>query len=110
MLESIFGNESAEKALLHIFHYSEIHASAIAKDYGVAINPLKKQLERFESGGILNSKLVGKTRVFSFNEKSVWSKPVKDILEIAYNSISIEDKQQVFGSRRRPRRTGKPIL
>ena len=110
MLESIFGNSSAEKALLHIYHYGEIHASAIAKDYEQSITPIKSQLERFELGGILKSKLMGKTRVFSFNDKSPWMKPIHQILEIAYNSIPLEERQEIFNTRRRPRRTGKPIL
>src|SRR5262249_35058144 len=30
MLKGIFGNNTAEKVLLHIYHYGESHASAIA--------------------------------------------------------------------------------
>jgi hypothetical protein len=110
VIEFIFGNDSAEKVLLHIFHYGEIHASGIAKDYEVAITPIKKQLERFEEGGLLKSKVFGRSRVYSFNEKSPWVKPIKEILSIAYNSISIKDRQLIFGERRRPRQKGKPVI
>ena len=40
MLEGIFGNKTAEKVLLHIFHYGESHASGIAKDFNAALNPI----------------------------------------------------------------------
>lgn len=110
MIEFIFGNDSAEKVLLHIFHYGEIHCAAIAKDYGVAVNPIKKQLERFENGGLLKSKVAGRARLYSFNEKSIWTKPVKSILEIAYESIPLKERQVIFTKRRRPRRKGKPVV
>lgn len=32
-LHGILGNTSAERVLLHLYHYGEIHASAIAADY-----------------------------------------------------------------------------
>ena len=110
MISFIFGNDSAEKALLHVFHYGEIHVSAIAKDYNISITPLKAQLERFENGGLLKSKLIGRSRVYSFNEKSLWTLPVQNILSIAHESIPLTTRQKIFGERRRPRRKGKPII
>jgi hypothetical protein len=110
MIEFIFGNESAEKVLLHVFHYGEIHAAAIAVDYNIAVTPLRLQLERFERGGLLKAKSYGRLRVFSFNEKNVWTKPVLEILKIAYNSIPLEEKEKIFSERRRPRLKGKPVI
>lgn len=110
MLEGIFGNKTAEKVLLHIYHYGEIHASAIAQDYGIALNPIKGQLDRFEQAGILVSKEVGRSRLYFFNPKSVFLGPVKDILKIAYESIPQKEREALFASRRRPRRKGKPVL
>jgi hypothetical protein len=37
MLEGIFGNKNAERVLMHIYHYGESHASAIAQDYQIAL-------------------------------------------------------------------------
>jgi len=110
MLEGIFGNENAEKVLLHIYHYGEIHASAIANDYGVALTPIKKQLERFEESGVLVAKNIGRARVFSFNPKSAYAEPVKQIIKILYASLSLEVKKKIFGIRRRPRKKGKAVL
>ena len=110
MLEGIFGNQTAEKALLHIYHYGEIHASAIAKDYGIALNPIKGQLDRFEQAGVIASKEVGRTRLYFFNPKSVFLGPLKEMLKIAYESIPLKEREILFASRRRPRRRGKPVL
>jgi len=110
MLEGIFGNATAEKVLLHIFHYGEIHASAIASDYKVALNPVLGQLNRFENAGILVSKEMGRTRVYFFNPKSALTKPIRELLKIVYESIPLGEREVIFGVRRRPRRKGKPVL
>lgn len=110
MLEGIFGNKTAERVLLHIYHYGEIHASAIANDYKIALNPVKQQLLRFENAGILVSKEVGRSRTYRFNPKSPLVTPVKELLKIGYETIPLQDREVVFGARRRPRRKGKPVL
>lgn len=109
MLEGVFGNKTAEKVLLHIFHYGESHASAIAKDFSMAVNPVVQQLNRFELAGVLVSKEVGRSRMYSFNPKSPFSKPIKEIIELAYEAIPLSERQKIFESRRRPRRKGKPV-
>jgi predicted transcriptional regulator len=109
MLEGIFGNKTAEKVLLHIFHYGESHASAIAKDFSVAVNPVLQQLNRFESAGVLVSKESGRSRLYSFNPKSPFNKPIQEIIEKTYDSIPLSERQSIFETRRRPRRKGKPV-
>lgn len=79
MLEGIFGNKTAEKVLLHIYHYGEIHASAIASDYKIALTPIKQQLTRFESAGVLIGRDVGRSRLYFFNPKSPFTKPIKEM-------------------------------
>ena len=49
MIEKIVGNKTAEGALLHIYHNHESYASLIASDFGIAITPVAKQLDRFDS-------------------------------------------------------------
>lgn len=109
MLEGVFGNKTAEKVLLHIFHYGESHASAISKDFDTALNPIIQQLNRFESAGVLVSKEIGRSRIYSFNPKSALTKPIREIIEIAYESIPLGERQKIFKVRRRPRRKGKPV-
>ncbi len=110
MISEIFGNQSAARVLLHVFHYGEIHGAAIANDYGIALSPIQRQLDRFERAGILVSRLAGRTRMYSFNPKSPFSAPVKKLLEIEYESIPLEERENRFGVRRRPRAKGKPVI
>ena len=109
MLEGIFGNRTAEKALLHLFHYGEIHPSAVARDHRVAVDPIRRQLERFERSGVLVARSVGRARVYAFNPKSPYVRPLREILRIAYESIPLADRERIF-PRRRPRAKGKPVL
>ena len=110
MVEGIFGNHTAEKVLLHIFHYGQIHASAIAQNLHLAVNPIKGQLDRFEQAGILVSKEMGRSRVYSFNPKSTFIVPIREIIRIVYESIPLKEREQLFVKRLRPRRKGKPVL
>jgi hypothetical protein len=110
MLEAIFGNRTAERVFLHIYHYGEVHARAIADDYGVVVNPIRSQIEKFENAGILVGKAAGRTRLYSFNKKSPFVKPLQELLKIAYESIPIEEREVLFAARRRPRKKGKPVL
>lgn len=109
MLEGIFGSKTAEKVLLHIFHYGESQASAIAKDFSVAVNPVVQQLNRIERAGGLVSKELGRSRMHTFNPKFPFNKPVQEIIEKAYDSISLSERQKSFETCRRPRRNGKPV-
>lgn len=95
MLEGIFGNKTAEKVLLHVFHYGEIYPSAIAQDYGLALDPIKRQLERFESAGVLVAKQLGRSRIFTFNPKSPYTKPIKDLIQISYHAIPLREREQI---------------
>jgi hypothetical protein len=83
MLEGLFGNKSAEKVMLSIFEYGELHASAIAQQHKTALDPIKKQLERFEEAGFLTSRTVGRSKLYKFNEKNPLIKPLKEILRVA---------------------------
>ena len=110
MLEKILGSDTAMKIMLHLIYYGEIYPSAVAKDYQISLSGVQKQFERFEESGILVSKLVGKTRVYFFSKKSPTVKPFMDFIKIYYDGLSLEDKENIFVERRRPRRPGKPVI
>ena len=107
MLDKILGSDTAMKIMLHLIHYGEIYPSAVAKDYQISLSAVQKQFARFEEAGILVSKLVGKTRVYFFNKKSPTVKPFMDLIKVYYDGLSLEDKERIFGERRRP---GKPVV
>ena len=110
MLDEIFGNRSVERMYLHFFHYGEIHARGLANDYVTSADPFLKQLNRLDNAGILVSRTIGRTRLYQFNPKSPFTKPIRMIVEIAYESIPMKERERIFQTRRRPRKKGKPVL
>ena len=110
MLKGIFGNETTEKVLLHLLHYGESHASAIARDFGLALTPVRGQLDRLESTGVVASKEAGRTRLYFFNPKSPYTAPLKAMIQVLYHSIPLREREQMFKVRRRPRSKGKPVI
>ncbi len=110
MLEKILGSATAMKIMLHLIHYGEIYPSAVAGDYKISLSAVQKQFERFEEAGVLVSKLVGRTRVYFFNKKFPVTRPFIDLIKVYYDGLSLQDKEKIFATRRRPRRKGKPVL
>lgn len=111
MLDIILGSQTAEKIFLHLFHYGETYPTAVAKDFKISLGQVQRQFDRFEDAGILISKLSGRTRVYQFNMKNgAIVRPFKEIIERIYESIPFKEKEDIFKTRRRPRRRGKPVI
>ena len=83
MLEKIFGNETIAIIYLNLFHYGEIYSALIEKNSQIGSRAVLNQLNKMEEAGILVSRLIGRTRLYQFNPKSPFVKPIKDIIEIA---------------------------
>jgi len=109
MLTELFGSNTASLTLLAIFHYGEIHASGIARDMGLHLTAVLRQLNKFEKAGLLISREFGKSRLYSFNKKSPYRNPVMSLISIQYSALSQKDREILF-KHRRPRRKGKPVL
>jgi DNA-binding transcriptional ArsR family regulator len=110
MLETIFGNETVASILLNIYHYEGIHARAIARNMGKVHGGIVQHLDRLEAGGLLVSKEVGRSRVYSFNPKSPYTQPIKQIIQITYDALPVKIKEKLFLERTRPRAKNKPVL
>lgn len=110
MIEQISGSKTAYQIFLHLFHYGESYASAVVKTFGLSLGQVQRQFDRFEKSGLLVSKLSGKTRLYSFNPKSPFTKPFKEMVRIEYENIPLSERSQIFAERNRPRRPGKPVI
>ena len=110
VLEALFGNRTAAKLMLYLFHYGEAYATGLAKDLGFALSPVQRQLEKFEAAGLLTSKMVGNTRVYSFNPRQPATKKLKELIQVFYEAMSMQERERLFPTRRRPRRRGKPVV
>lgn len=110
MIETIFGNVTAAKIMLYLFHYGEAYASGISRDMKITLSQVQKQLDKFEEAGILVSKSMGRVRIYTFNPKIAVTKKLKELIQVFYDAIPLEQKEELFAVRRRPRRKGKPVI
>jgi len=109
MLDELFGSKNRERVLQYIVVNQEGYAKKIADFYESSVDPIKKQLERLESAGILVSKTVGRTRLFMLNPRYAFKNELVALLEKAQEFYSPEEQERLTRQRKRPRRTGKPL-
>jgi hypothetical protein len=107
--EALFGNRTAAMLMLYLVHYGEVYPTGAARDLGIALSPVQRQLEKFEAAGLLVSRLLGGTRVYTFNPKHPATAKLQELVRVFYDSMPLEERERVFRKRRRPRRRGKPV-
>ncbi len=109
-LQELFGGKAAEAVLLAIFHDGESYGRAIARTFGVSLDGVQKQLDRFERSGAIVCKRQGRTLVYSWNPKSRVSSRLRDLTAVVYDGLSLEAKEELFNERRQPRAKDKPVI
>jgi len=94
MLRSIFGSDSRERILTFLVSNQEGYASEIARASGLDLFAVQKQLQQFETDGLLQSRPVGRMRVYSFNSKYPLLNELKSLVEKALaHQSSLGSKQ-----------------
>lgn len=109
MLEALFGNKTAEKVLLYLQNYDEGYGREIAETFSIPLVQVQNQLRRFEQGGLLVSKLNGRTRVYRWNPRNPFVPKVQQLLEQILGFLSDTELKKYYRRRQRPRKPGKPL-
>ncbi|RLA71442.1 MAG: ArsR family transcriptional regulator [Epsilonproteobacteria bacterium] len=109
MLEAIFGSKNRERVLQFILANGDGYAKEIADFYDTSLDPIQKQLEKLELGGVLVSKNVGRTRLFVFSPRYAFLNELKALLERAREYYDPDEIERLTMGRKRPRRAGKPL-
>lgn len=109
MLEALVGSNNKERALLYLVARGEGYAREIARFFETSLAPIQKQLETLEYGGILCSRLVGRTRLYGFDPRFALLPELKAILEKTLTFYPPEIRDKLLLERQRPRRKGKPL-
>jgi hypothetical protein len=107
MLESLFGNASAEKALFYLRRNRQGYAKAMAVQLDCALTPLQSQLKRLERGGLVVSRAMGRTRVYEINPSYYFRDELLAILDKGWAALP-DNQRARYDQRLRPRRAGKP--
>jgi hypothetical protein len=109
MLVPILGSLNTERVLIFIQAREEGYARDIARLYETNLYGIQKQLDKLEAGGVLASRLVGRTRVYTFNPRYPFLKELQALLAKALTFYSPDEQENLLLNRRRPRRKGKPL-
>ncbi len=109
MIETILGSASSEKVLIFLSARGEGYAREIARFFATDLAPIQKQLEKLENGGVLVSRLAGRTRLFSFNPRYPMIDELRALLEKTLQFYPDDVRKNLTMVRRRPRRRGKPL-
>jgi len=107
-LEALFAGKAATRVLLFIENYDKGYANEIARTFAMPLSEVQKQLAKFEESGILVSKMVGPSRIYTFNTRDPALKALKGLLRETLNSgIPEQTLKKYYRRRQRPRRKGK---
>jgi DNA-binding transcriptional ArsR family regulator len=109
MLEAIVGSAAAEKVLLYLQNYEQAYGREIATTFDLAQSQVQKQLVKLESGGVLVSRRIGRTRLYQWNPRNPLVPALRALLGSALESLPLADQQRFFRQRTRPRRSGKAL-
>ena len=109
MLEPLLGSENKERVLIFLHARGEGYATEIARFFQTDLYGVQTQLDRLETGGILVSRRVGRTRLYQFNPRYALIVELAALLEKALDFYSGDLQDQLLMDRRRPRLRGKPI-
>lgn len=107
-LETLFG-KTAARALLYLFHHGEAYGTGLASDLGIPLSAVQRQLQKLEAAGFLTSKLAGRTRLYLVDPKSPSARKLQELVGVFYEGMSLAERERMFRTRRRPRRSGKPV-
>lgn len=109
MLKPILRTRETEWILLFLASRQAGYAQEIADFFSANLRSVQRQLERLEAGGVLQSRTVGKTRLFSFNPRYPFKQALIDLVTEAKKFYPPHLVETLDFERRRPRRTGKPL-
>jgi hypothetical protein len=109
MLETLFGSVNKERIIFFIYAREEGYPREIARFFATGLTPIQRQLEALESGGILLSRLAGRTRLYMFNPRYPLLDELKALIEKAMAFYPEEERERLLIDRRRPRRKDKPL-
>jgi DNA-binding transcriptional ArsR family regulator len=108
MLEPLMGSGVRELVLLFLYSHKESYAREIALRSGRALNLIQTQLRKLEAGGVVYSRLRGRTRLFALSPRYPFRRELEALLRRALEFLPPAERERLYSPRLRPRRTGKP--
>ena len=108
MIEGLLGSAVAEKALLFLANYGDGYPREIARTFGLNLSAVQGRLDRLERGGVVVSRLRGRTRLYFINPRWAFREELLAMLKRVLAVTPRDEQKRYFRMRTRPRRRGKP--
>lgn len=102
MIIGILSNETAEVVLLYLAEHKESYAQEIADNFKISTNLVQRQLAILQSREILKSRLVGRTRTFTWNTEWPYYEETIALLHKAIALMNSDVKTRYFTSKTSP--------
>ena len=96
MLEPLLNSKIKENVLIFLIAREEGYATEIARFFDVDLYGVQNQLDKLERGGILVSKKVGRTRLFTLNPKYALIDELKSLLQKALSFYPADIKENLL--------------
>ena len=109
MLEPLLRSKNTERVLLFLVTREDGHARDIARFFDTDLYAIQKQLDNLETGGVLASRVAGRTRLYKLNPRYPFLKELRDLLLKTLLFYPEEEREKLMMNRRRPRRRDKPL-
>ena len=109
-MKSLFGSLSRERVLTFIAAREQGYAREITGFWKCPDRPIKRELNRLESDGVLTAKSYGRTISYSMNPRFFLRKELTALLLKVIDAYPPEWKEKLLFNRRRQRAKGKPIV
>lgn len=102
MLKPILGSVNAERVLMYLMLNKEGYAREIARFYDADPDSIQKQLLKFETGGILISRKVGRTVLYRFNPRYAFLPELQQLLGKGLQFYPEDEREKLVMTRKRP--------
>lgn len=109
MLEPLFGSAARERVLLCLLTRPESYPREMAATFGYSLGTVQGVLAGLEDGGVVYSRMRGRTRLYSLNPRYPFRKELEKLLWRALEFYPADERERLYTPRLRPRRAGKPV-
>jgi len=110
MLEPLFGSAARERVLLCLLTRPESYPREMAVTFGYSLGTVQGVLAGLEDGGVVYSRMRGRTRLYSLNPRYPFRRELQALLRRALMALPAEERERFYVPRLRPRKPGKPLV
>lgn len=110
MMSELFGGQTAEKCLVYLAAQGEGYPLEISRAYGISNTQVIRTLDRLEKADILIGREVGRTRIYTLNQRYILAKELKALLDRVLSLMPIQEQERYFMRRKRPRKKNKAVI